>query len=1013
MAIDWLTGNFYFVDDVDDRIFVCDKDGQTYYGQIPKVERCDMDGQNRTKLVDSKIVFPHGITLDLVSRLVYWADAYLDYIEVVDYEGKNRHTIIQGLLIEHLYGLTVFENYLYATNSDNANMQPKTSVIRVNRFNSSDYQVVTRVDKGGALHVYHQRRQPPVRSHACEPDQFGKAGGCSDICLLGNSHKTRTCRCRSGFSLGSDGKSCKRVIRGMDMNAKVPDEYMIPIENLMNPRALDFHSESDFIYFADATSYLIGRQKIDGTERDTILKEGIHTVEGIAVDWMADNLYWTDDGPKKTISVARLEKASQTRKTLIDGKMTHPRAIVVDPLHGWMYWTDWEEDPKESKRGKIERAWMDGSNRNVFLTSKTVLWPNGLSLDIPQGILYWVDAYYDRIEMVYINNTERKYRSGSIYKLDQVTRTVTLLRNERPPIFEIRMYDAQQQQVNPSYIPPPQCQPGEFACKNNRCIQERWKCDGDNDCLDNSDEAPELCHQHTCPTDRFKCQNNRCIPLRWLSRTCPPNQYSCASGRCIPISWTCDLDDDCGDRSDEPASCAYPTCFPLTQFTCNNGRCININWRCDNEKDCGDGSDELNCPNPTDNDCGDNSDEAGCSHSCSSAQFKCNSGRCIPDYWTCDGDNDCGDYSDETHANCTNQATRPPGGCHTDEFQCRMDGLCIPMRWRCDGDTDCMDLSDEKNCEGVTHMCDPAVKFGCRDSARCISKAWVCDGDSDCEDNSDEDNCEALVCKLSHHVCANDSTICLPAEKLCDGTDDCPDGSDEKLCDLCSLDNGDCSHNCTVAPGEGVVCSCPLGMELGSDNKTCQIQSFCAKHLKCSQRCEQDKFSVKCSCYEGWELEADQENCKSTDPFKPFIIFSNRHEIRRIDLNKGEFSVLVPGLRNTIALDFHLAENALYWTDVVEDKIYRGKLSENGALTSFDVVIQYGLATPEGLAVDWIAGNIYWVESNLDQIEVAKLDGTMRTTLLAGEDSVLDGLGCQYAKDRGSFYEWRGEEDHP
>lgn len=65
-----------------------------------------------------------------------------------------------------------------------------------------------------------------------------------------------------------------------------------------------------------------------------VFVSGIHTVEGIAVDWMADNFYWTDDGPKKTISVARLEKASQTRKILIEGKMTHPRAIVVDPLHG-------------------------------------------------------------------------------------------------------------------------------------------------------------------------------------------------------------------------------------------------------------------------------------------------------------------------------------------------------------------------------------------------------------------------------------------------------------------------------------------------------------------------------------------------------------------------------------------------------------------------------------------------------------------------------------------------------
>lgn len=72
-----------------------------------------------------------------------------------------------------------------------------------------------------------------------------------------------------------------------------------------------------------------------------------------------------------------------------------------------------------------------------------------------------------------------------------------------------------------------------------------------------------------------------------------------------------------------------------------------------------------------------------------------------------------------------------------------------------------------------------------------------------------------------------------------------------------------------------------------------------------------------------WSLSAP-------DPFEPFLIFSIRHEIRRIDLKTGDYSLLVPALRNTIALDFHFSQRLLYWTDVVEDQIYRGKISDSG-----------------------------------------------------------------------------------
>ena len=52
--------------------------------------------------------------------------------------------------------------------------------------------------------------------------------------------------------------------------------------------------------------------------------------------------------------------------------------------------------------------------------------------------------------------------------------------------------------------------------------------------------------------------------------------------------------------------------------------------------------------------------------------------------------------------------------------------------------------------------------------------------------------------------------------------------------------------------------------------------------------------------------------------------------------------------------------------------------------SGFEEVISYDIKAPDHLAIDWIARNIYWTESKLNRIEVARIDGTSRR-IVVGE----------------------------
>lgn len=50
---------------------------------------------------------------------------------------------------------------------------------------------------------------------------------------------------------------------------------------------------------------------------------------------------------------------------------------------------------------------MDGTGRQVFVDTD-LKWPNGLSLDMPGKKLYWCDAYFNKIERINLDGSQRE-----------------------------------------------------------------------------------------------------------------------------------------------------------------------------------------------------------------------------------------------------------------------------------------------------------------------------------------------------------------------------------------------------------------------------------------------------------------------------------------------------------------------------------------------------------------------------------------------------------------------------
>uniref|UniRef100_A0A0A1WEM1 Low-density lipoprotein receptor-related protein 6 n=1 Tax=Zeugodacus cucurbitae TaxID=28588 RepID=A0A0A1WEM1_ZEUCU len=599
------------------------KRGYMYWIESPSdsIRRAGMDGSELQTII-SGANHATGLTLDPDTRRLYWAtQSRPTKIESADWDGKKRQILI-NTDVDEPYAMSLYQDYVYWSDWNTGDIERVHKITGENRslvhsgmtyirslliFNQNRQtgNNPCKINNGGCSHLC--LAQPSRRGMVCACPTHYTLAKDNVSCLPPRNYIIYSQRSSFGrlmpntsdcpnVPLSVSGKNIRAVeydpisqnifwVEGRSHSIKRSLANSSYIKILVGSGAQPFDIAIDVIgrllFWSCSYANTINVTRFDGDSIGVIDTGDSEKPRNIAVHAMRRLLFWTDVGTQQAIIRSRIDGAE---RVVLAFKLEGVTALAVDQQTDMVYYA-------HGKR--IDSMDINGKNKKILVSTHI---SQVISLAALQGFVYWLDDKTG-VERINVNGDGRR---AEIQRLPQITDIVAvwtpeskLFRNHtclhsRTKCSHICIASSEGRARDICSCPKslmlledrqncgalPACGPDHFTCAapvegdgssgdtNKDCIPASWRCDGQSDCPDKSDEVG-------CPT-------------------CRPDLFSCQSGECISKDLVCDGTTNCANGHDEADCCKRPG-----EFQCpSNKVCISANLVCDGWENCADGTDE-------------------------------------------------------------------------------------------------------------------------------------------------------------------------------------------------------------------------------------------------------------------------------------------------------------------------------------------------------------------------------------------------------------------------------------